>query len=111
MRCLWLGLALIPYAGLAGYDGWLHERARKVPRVEQALHAALAVSLLAFLTGAFRARPMLALPALGVFLTALAWDEFGFHGHLDSHERRVHFAAFAMFCVFVTAWILVGIGP
>ena len=35
MRTLLLGLALLPYATLAAYDGWLHERARHVPRIKQ----------------------------------------------------------------------------
>jgi len=35
MRALWLALALVPYAALAGFDAWLHEKSRQVPLVEK----------------------------------------------------------------------------
>ena len=37
-----LGIGLLPYLGVAGIDTWMHERARKVPRIEQLLHVVLA---------------------------------------------------------------------
>jgi hypothetical protein len=104
MRLILLGVALLPYALLAGFDTWLHERARRVPRVEQLLHACAGVTLILFLIGAFAIIPALAIVALCVFAAIAACDEFGFHAHLAARERRVHFASYAALCVFVAAW-------
>ena len=104
MRTLLLGLALLPYATLAAYDGWLHERARRVPRVEQWLHAGAAVSLLVFVGAVFRAQTLLALIALALFAPIAAADEIGFHGTLAWRERRVHFLSYAALGVFLLAW-------
>ncbi|KGQ18779.1 hypothetical protein LF41_312 [Lysobacter dokdonensis DS-58] len=96
-----LAAALLPYVALALYDGWLHEKARRVPRVEQALHALLFVTGVAFVSGVFTGRSWLAVPALGVFAFAAIWDEWGFHGPLDVRERRLHYVAYACFAAFV----------
>jgi hypothetical protein len=101
---IWLGIALLPYVALAGIDAWLHEKARKVPRIEQMLHATAAVSLFVFVGAAFGARSALAAIALGVFAVVTFADEFGYHGHLAARERRIHFAAYAALLVFVLAW-------
>src|SRR5687768_10718423 len=68
MRNLWLGLALVPYLALAGVDAWMHERGRRVSRVEQWLHAGLAITMAVFLTAVFAGRPAVAFAALGAFL-------------------------------------------
>jgi hypothetical protein len=104
LRMVWLGLAFAPYAALAAFDGWLHEKARRVPRVEQILHALAALSLLTFVVLAFSARNMAASFVLPVFLATAFADEFGFHRHLDPRERRVHFASYAALALFVVTW-------
>jgi hypothetical protein len=104
MRLLSLALALTPYAALAGYDGWLHEKARVVPRIEQALHAGLALSLIAFVTLVVRAQSNAAFIALGVFAILLLADEFGYHAPLESRERRIHWLADAALAGFVVFW-------
>lgn len=106
LRIVLLCLAFIPYAALAGFDGWLHEKSRRVPRVEQMLHASAAVSLVAFVILAFSARNVAAAIVLSVFLVAASVDEFGFHRHLDPRERRVHFASYAALALFVVVWRL-----
>jgi len=110
MRALWLALALLPYAALALYDGWLHERARRVPRVEQWLHAGAACSLLVFVGAVFRAQTVLALIAFGLFAPIATADEIGFHAALAWRERRVHFASYAALGLFLLTWWLVGSG-
>lgn len=104
LRVVWLGLALVPYAALAAFDGWLHEKSRRVPRVEQWLHAIAALSLAAFVVFVFSARNTAATILLAVFIGAASLDEFGFHRHLDRRERRVHFASYSALAVFIVAW-------
>jgi len=101
----------MPYLIFAGIDTWLHERARRVPRVEQILHAGLAISLIVFLTAVFSARTMIALIALCVFIVLEIFDEFGFHIHLGARERGIHFAAYAALLGFVLTWQWMGDGP
>lgn len=109
MRAAWLVLALIPYAALAGFDAWLHEKARVVPPVEKLLHAGLALCLIAFLGGVFASAGALALIALAVLVPLALADEIGFHRELAPNERRVHFASYGALGVFVLVWIGVGI--
>jgi hypothetical protein len=99
--------SLVPYLALSAYDGWLHERARRVPLKEQVLHALLALSAIALITGLFTARPWLAWPGLAVFVPAAIADEAGFHGMLERRERRLHHVAYACFAAFVgvAAWL------
>ena len=99
--------SLLPYLALSAWDGWLHEKARRVPRVEQWLHALLFVSAGALIFGAFTVRPLVALAGLAVFAPAALADELGFHGGLDSRERRLHHVAYACFAGFVAmaAWL------
>lgn len=102
----WMAAALVPYLALAGYDGWLHEKARQVPRVEKILHALLAVAGVVMVCALFKDRPDVATIALAVFAAATVWDEAGFHGPLAARERRLHFAAYACLSGFlgVAAW-------
>jgi len=108
MRTLWLTLAVLPYLALAGFDAWMHERSRQVPRVEKWLHASLALSLIVFMAAAFRSQASVAFAALSVFVPVAAADEFGFHGQLARRERRVHFASYAALGVFVLVWLWQG---
>src|SRR5690348_13620517 len=103
-RLLLFGAALAPYAALVGIDAWMHERARRVPRLEQALHYSAAVVLLAFLVAAFRGPGTVAMSLLALFAVITAWDELGFHRLLAARERRVHFASYAALALFVGAW-------
>ena len=93
MRSTWLAIALLPYLLIAGFDAWMHEKARSVPRVEQWAHAGLAVSLGAFLVSVFRGEPQWAALSLAVFAALVAFDEIGFHRAISRLERRVHFAS------------------
>ena len=107
MRNLWLGLALVPYLAAAGVDAWMHERGRRVPRLEQWLHAGLAIGTAAFLVAVFAGRTTVAFAALGAFLALLAWDELGFHGAIARNERRVHAVSWVALAGFVAAWWVV----
>jgi hypothetical protein len=107
MRNLWLGLALLPYLAAAGVDAWMHERGRRVPRVEQWLHAGLAAGMASFLGAVFAGRPGLAFAALGAFLILLVWDELGFHGAIARNERRVHALSWVALSAFVAVWWMV----
>jgi len=109
VRTLWLALALLPYASLAAFDAWLHEKSRDVPRVEKWLHAGLALSLIVFLGAVFRSQTLLAFVALSALLPLAALDEGGFHRKLARRERRVHFASYAALGVFVLVWLGLGI--
>jgi hypothetical protein len=104
LRSIWLSVALLPYLALAGFDAWLHEKSRRVPRLEQALHAGAAISLLAFIAAAFASAPIASAVALAVFLGCAGFDEFGFHAPLAARERRVHFASYAALGLFVLVW-------
>ena len=104
MRNLWLGVALVPYLAAAGVDAWMHERGRRVPRVEQWLHAGLAAGMTVFLAAAFAGHPPVALAALAAFLVLLAWDELGFHKGIAPTERRVHVISWILLAGFVAAW-------
>lgn len=107
MRNVWLGLALLPYLAAAGVDAWMHERGRRVPRVEQFVHAGLAATMAVFLTAVFAARPPFAFGALAAFLALLAWDELAFHRSIASRERRIHVVSWGALAIFVAAWGLV----
>ncbi len=104
-RLVLLAAALVPYAALAGFDAWMHEKARRVPRLEQVLHAVAALTFLGFVIGVFRDIRLLALASLCVFAAVSAWDEFGFHAGLAERERRVHFAAYGALGLFVAVWV------
>ena len=105
-RMMLLGAALTPYLALVGVDAWMHERARSVPRIEQALHYAAAILFVTFLVAVFRDSIRLAGVLLLVFVACTAWDEIGYHGTVDVRERRVHFAAIAALVFFLVAWSL-----
>lgn len=105
MRLAWLALAFLPYFSLAAYDGWLHEKARVVPRVEQWLHAGLFVFLVAFIVFVARASTPAALTAFAIFAVILLIDELGYHAQLARHERRIHWLADAALGGFVVFWL------
>ena len=107
MRNVWLGLALVPYLAAAGVDAWMHERGRRVPRVEQWIHAGLAVSMAMFLGAVFAGAALVAVAALAAFAGLLLWDETAFHGSIASSERRVHAASWAALAGFVVVWWIV----
>src|SRR5437867_1726216 len=66
MRNIWLGLALVPYLAAVGVDAWMHERSRRVPRVEQWIHAGLALAMAVFLGAVFAGRAAPAVAALAI---------------------------------------------
>jgi len=103
-RLIWLGLAALPYLALAGVDAWMHEKARKVPALERAIHYVSAVALIGFIVGALRDQRSLAVPCLAVFVALLAFDETGFHARIASSERRLHLAAYGALAVFIAVW-------
>jgi hypothetical protein len=103
-RLVLLGAALMPYVALVSVDAWMHERARRVPRLEQFFHAAAAVMFLGFVFAVFRGAATLALALFAVFAVCTACDELGFHRHLAARERRVHFVAYVALAVFLGAW-------
>ena len=53
MRLLVLSVALVPYLGFIAIDAWMHEKARRVPRVEQWLHGGIALAIGAFFLTVF----------------------------------------------------------
>jgi hypothetical protein len=103
-RVILLGASLIPYLALVSVDAWMHERARQVPRLEKALHTIAAVLFLGFCIAVFKDATRTALALLVAFAGCTAWDELGFHRHLDRRERRIHFAAYPAFAVFLLVW-------
>jgi len=107
MRNAWLGLALLPYLAAAGVDAWMHERGRRVPRVEQWIHAGLAATMAVFLGAVFAAAMPVASGALVAFIALVAWDETAFHRTIGRAERRVHVFSWIALAAFVAAWLLV----
>jgi hypothetical protein len=103
-RMLALGIGLVPYLGAAGMDAWMHEQARKVPFVEQILHAALAITFTAFAVYVFLRREGPALACLAAFLVCLLFDELGYHRGLAAKERRVHVISWAALLLFIGVW-------
>ena len=104
-------IALLPYTGLALFDGWMHEKARRVPRFEQLLHASAAIALIVFLTGVFRGADLVAYVGLAVLLPVALVDEFGYHAPVARRERVVHAISYAALGGFVLAWRLLGATP
>lgn len=104
MRNVWLGLALLPYLAVAGVDAWMHERGRRVPRIEQWIHAGLALAMLGFLAAVFAGHSAIAWAVLACFLALLAWDEIAFHGSIGARERGVHAVSWAALAGFVAVW-------
>ena len=100
--------SLVPYLALSAYDGWLHEKARRVPRAEQVLHALLALSAIALIFGLFSGRAWLAWPGLAVYVPAAIADEAAFHGMLERRERKLHHVAYACFAGFVAVAFALG---
>lgn len=105
MRLLALSLALTPYLGFVAIDAWMHEKARRVPRFEQWLHAGIALAIGAFFVAVFLGANILAGILLLVSLPLMATDELGFHGHLSRRERLVHLAEGLSLVLFVLVWL------
>lgn len=103
-RLLILALAIGPYLGCVSVDAWMHERHRRVPRVEQFLHAGIGLGVGAFLLLAFIGVNSWALLALAGGLLFLGADEFGFHRALPRRERTVHIAGLGSLLGFVGVW-------
>jgi len=102
-----LFISFLPYMSLAAYDGWLHEKSRKVPMLEQCFHALVAIALIVLVWSLFSHHPAFAIPALCIFAIAALVDEIGFHKMLENRERRLHHMAYACFAIFVaTAFFL-----
>jgi hypothetical protein len=103
-----LGAALVPYLVLVSVDSWMHEKARRVPRLEQFFHAAAAV-----VVPRLRGRGIPRFPG-GV---AAAHRLRGLRGQrrirfspspTTAAERRVHFMSYAPLAIFIVAWRLAG---
>ena len=101
-------LAAIPYLAIAGYDFWLHETDRKVPRIESLFHAATATGVIVFLLCATIGANLPAGIALSVLLVTALVDELWFHGGLDARERRLHYlgGVALAFCIGVWLWTI-----
>lgn len=104
----WVLLAAVPYLAIAGYDFYLHETDRRVPRVEGLFHGGIAVGVTVFLAAAAAGRNVAAGVALAVLLIAALVDEFWFHGELDGRERRLHHVGglALAFCIGVWLWTI-----
>jgi len=105
MRLLALCVALAPYLGFVAIDAWMHEKARRVPVVEQWLHAAILLTLGSFFVAAFVGADAIAATALVLSLPLMAADELGYHGHLSRRERLVHLAEGLSLVLFVGVWL------
>ena len=105
MRLLALSLAVAPYLGFVAVDAWMHEKARRVPTVEQCLHIAIVVALGAFFIAAFVGANTYAMALLALSLPLMAADELGFHAHLSRRERLVHLAEGLSLIVFISVWL------
>lgn len=104
----WVLPAAIPYLGIAGYDFWLHETDRQVPRIESYFHAGIAIGVVCFLTMATLGHNVIAAVALVVLLVAAVVDELCFHQHLDIREKRLHHVGGLglAFCIGVWLWTI-----
>jgi hypothetical protein len=105
MRLLVLSIALAPYLGFVAVDAWMHEKIRRVPKVEQWLHAGTALAIGAYFVAAFLDAEIFAGILLLLALPLMAVDEIGFHGHLSRRERLVHLAEGLSLIVFVLVWL------
>jgi hypothetical protein len=95
-----LFIAFLPYLAIAGYDGWLHEKARKVPLIEQASHAVMGLCVALLIWSVFFDHTAWTVPTLAVFALTACIDELGFHGKLHPREKHLHYYGYACFAVF-----------
>ena len=104
----WVLLAAVPYLAISGYDFWLHETDRKVPRAESLFHGGIAVGVVVFLASAAVGRNSMAAVALVVLLIAAIVDEVSFHANLHAKEKRLHYiGGLALaFCIGVWLWTI-----
>src|SRR5687767_10861874 len=103
-RLALLAAALVPYLALVSVDAWMHERSRRVPPLEQFLHAGAAVLFFSAVIAIFRGATTVALSLLVAFALCAASDELGFHRKLPARERWVHFIAYAALGLFLGVW-------
>lgn len=101
----WVLLSAIPYIAIAAYDFRIHDTDRDVPPVERACHAIVITCVLLFLGLAAVGYNAVAGIALVVLLIAAVIDELGFHGGLEEHERRLHFAGGAALASCIGVWL------
>ena len=98
-------LAAVPYLAIAGYDFWLHETDREVPRTESLFHAAVAGGVAVFLVAATVGRNSIAAAALVILLIAAAVDELKFHKNLDAREKRLHWVGGVALAGCIGVWL------
>lgn len=103
---VWVLLAAVPYLAIAGYDFWLHETDRQVPRGESYYHGAIILGVSTFLVTAALGWNVAATVALLVLIVAATVDELRYHSDLDVREKRLHyFGGLALtFCIGVWLW-------
>jgi len=101
----WVSVAAVPYLVIAGYDFWLHDNDRQVPRAEAVFHAVVITAVITFLASATLGWNLVAKVALFVLLPAAAVDEIRFHGGLGAHERRIHFLGGGALAACIGVWI------
>lgn len=82
----------------------MHERSRRVPKLEQWIHAGLGVTIGLFFTMVFRGESQFALASLTGFAVLVAFDELQFHQGIATREKRIHQASWVALAVFVCAW-------
>lgn len=95
---------LLPYLGLVSYDAALHPR-RRVPPLEFGLHVVAAVLIGSFLISSLLGGRLHAWILLLLAVPVMLADEFGFHGRIGKHERRVHQLAFLALLGYTGAWV------
>lgn len=104
----WVLISAVPYVAIAAYDFRIHDTDRDVPSVERICHATVISSVVLFLCLAAFGKNTAAVIVLAILLVAATIDEVVFHGSLDLHERRLHFAGGAAlaFCIGVWLWTI-----
>lgn len=104
----WVLPAAVPYLAIAGYDFWLHETDRQVPRVEEIFHAVIITCVSIFLATAALGWNRVAAITIVVLAFAAIVDELKFHADLDPHEKVLHrFGGLALaFCIGVWIWTI-----
>lgn len=101
----WVLPAAVPYLVIAGYDFWLHETDRQVPRAERLFHGVTIAGVAAFLISASFGWNVLATLAVIVLLFSATVDELKFHADLDPREKRLHFVGGAALALCIGVWL------
>ena len=95
----------MPYVALALVDGWMHEKHRRVPKLEQGLHLLTLLFVGTFIGAVFLGLTLIASIALACAIPVLAADELGFHRQLAAAERKVHVLADLALAGFACLWL------